>query len=890
MDATMGWLFEFLALAAAITAFISLRKVNRLTHDVDGLKRQLSAREATRAAAATSTPAPTMPNSDDISFTDTSKAPAPHVDVADIDDAQDDVQDSENWIERKVTTTPYTAEPNANEPALPGFVSRVKDNWMAWLGGISVALSGIFLAQYSIEAGMLGPIGRISLGLGTGFALHAAAEWFRRQHGQPHVAFAALAGGGSITLFAALVASLQYYALLSPMLSFFLLALVALGTMALALRHGPIVAALGIIGAYLVPAMVSTDEGNILVALAYSLIICASALLLLRYVYRTWLWWGMVAGALLWWLIALFDSNAAGFHGYYLGAFAYVLLALPDFNWTLNKRVNLGDGSYGLAPFHQILTAVERQLPLTGLLVILAQCLSIYAASDLANLNQWVWLVVVLLISSRFRETLYPLPWIALVGQCIAWLLTTVERQADAFIIRPVEDANVLWYLLGTGVIYTALGLRNFGRCRFAAVWASLALVAPVLLFVTAYLLTGNLISEAAWRITALLAGLAYLALATLGRRRRSADTLVVWLFFAGHFALSLAAVFSLDSTGLTVALALQIVSIAWIIRTFALPDLGWLLKLMVMLVITRLTFNPWLLDYPIDSHWTLWTYGGATLCALGSYWLLRGFDDAFSDGFNALKAWTEGASLHLFVLTCWTELRYWLYDGDVFFSDFTLLEAALYVNFFAIMSIVYYQRGRRSLSLQRIYSLIAFILLGLSTVSYLCIAFATLASLRWLTRDVGTTLVFNILLLAYGAPALAAWLVSKFHWHRLRRPGLLLAGVMAFGFVSLEIRHLWQSNVNLSLPTGSAELYTYSIVWLLIAVSTMLAGSWRLGANCYRAGLGILMLVILKIFLVDMGDLEGLLRVASFMGLGLGMLGVSFLHQKLQQPNSENV
>ena len=92
-------------------------------------------------------------------------------------------------------------------------------------------------------------------------------------------------------------------------------------------------------------------------------------------------------------------------------------------------------------------------------------------------------MVVILLISSRFRESLYHRPWIALVAQCSAWLLHTVERQADAFIIRPVEDASVLWYLLGTGAIYTALGLRNFGRCRFAAVWASLALVAPVLLY-----------------------------------------------------------------------------------------------------------------------------------------------------------------------------------------------------------------------------------------------------------------------------------------------------------------------------------------------------------------------------------------------------------------------
>ncbi len=38
------------------------------------------------------------------------------------------------------------------------------------------------------------------------------------------------------------------------------------------------------------------------------------------------------------------------------------------------------------------------------------------------------------------------------------------------------------------------------------------------------------------------------------------------------------------------------------------------------------------------------------------------------------------------------------------------------------------------------------------------------------------------------------------------------------------------------------------------------------------------------KLFLVDMSDLEGLLRVASFMGLGRGLLGRSYLHQRLQQ------
>jgi len=32
------------------------------------------------------------------------------------------------------------------------------------------------------------------------------------------------------------------------------------------------------------------------------------------------------------------------------------------------------------------------------------------------------------------------------------------------------------------------------------------------------------------------------------------------------------------------------------------------------------------------------------------------------------------------------------------------------------------------------------------------------------------------------------------------------------------------------------------------------------------------------------MSDLDGLLRVASFMGLGLSLLGLSYLHQSIQR------
>jgi uncharacterized membrane protein len=99
-----------------------------------------------------------------------------------------------------------------------------------------------------------------------------------------------------------------------------------------------------------------------------------------------------------------------------------------------------------------------------------------------------------------------------------------------------------------------------------------------------------------------------------------------------------------------------------------------------------------------------------------------------------------------------------------------------------------------------------------------------------------------------------------------------------------MQIRHLWQGAVDLDLPTSNGELYTYSVVWMLMAVVTILVAASRASKPIYQAGMGLLMLVIAKIFLVDMSDLEGLLRVASFLGLGLALLGIAYLYQRITE------
>jgi uncharacterized membrane protein len=46
-------------------------------------------------------------------------------------------------------------------------------------------------------------------------------------------------------------------------------------------------------------------------------------------------------------------------------------------------------------------------------------------------------------------------------------------------------------------------------------------------------------------------------------------------------------------------------------------------------------------------------------------------------------------------------------------------------------------------------------------------------------------------------------------------------------------------------------------------------------------ASLAVLVLVVAKVFLIDMSGLTGLLRVASFLGLGVGLLALGFIYRR---------
>ena len=92
-----------------------------------------------------------------------------------------------------------------------------------------------------------------------------------------------------------------------------------------------------------------------------------------------------------------------------------------------------------------------------------------------------------------------------------------------------------------------------------------------------------------------------------------AALTLACWMFFA--------------ETSLTVALAIQLALLARLARDQGDLVPRWLIKLLAMAVILRLSANPWLLSYPLQGlfglHWSLYGYGIPVLaCALAARWL----------------------------------------------------------------------------------------------------------------------------------------------------------------------------------------------------------------------------------------------------------------------------
>jgi len=272
-------MLEFFPFAVAIVALIvAIRAFNQTT----ALRERVYAleRAADRPAApATPPPIPTV----------VPQATAAPESISSAPEAPPIAPEAETQAPSATPPPISEAPPPPLPEAQPGFEERIGTRWVVWVGGLTLALGGFFMVRYSIEAGLIGPGVRTFLGGLFALALLGAGEWTRRKESISEIAAlpianipAILTAAGTAVAFATVYAAYALYGFLAPASAFILLGIVAMGTLAAALLHGPALAGLGVIGAFLTPVLVSSGKPDYWALYIYLAIVTAAAFGLAR--------------------------------------------------------------------------------------------------------------------------------------------------------------------------------------------------------------------------------------------------------------------------------------------------------------------------------------------------------------------------------------------------------------------------------------------------------------------------------------------------------------------------------------------------------------------------------------------------------------------------------
>ena len=103
--------------------------------------------------------------------------------------------------------------------------------------------------------------------------------------------------------------------------------------------------------------------------------------------------------------------------------------------------------------------------------------------------------------------------------------------------------------------------------------------------------------------------------------------------------------------------------------------------------------------------------------------------------------------------------------------------------------------------------------------------------------------------------------------------------------YLTLEVRTIFQGSVLKGGVMGDAEDYTYSAVWLAFGVALLATGILLKSQPARLASAAVVILTIAKVFLHDLAGVQGIYRALSFIGLGLVLMGIGWLYQRLLVP-----
>lgn len=224
------------------------------------------------------------------------------------------------------------------EPEARGFSFDFEDIFgrrlPIWGGGFALAIAGIFLVRFSIEAGLLTPAVRVAMGFAFGLALLAGAETafrFDARLGDPRVR-QALAGAGLATLYGAFYLAGTTYGLIGAGAAFLGLASVTAAAIALSFRFGLPSAIIGLVGGFAAPLLVDSESANVPLLSFYLALITGGLAWSGQAQGRSWLSYGALAAGLGWGALMMFAGVSDNSDFAALGLYLVVLgTVLPAF-------------------------------------------------------------------------------------------------------------------------------------------------------------------------------------------------------------------------------------------------------------------------------------------------------------------------------------------------------------------------------------------------------------------------------------------------------------------------------------------------------------------------------------------------------------------------------
>ncbi len=790
--------------------------------------------------------------------------------------------------------------PAAPTPPKESLESKIGARWTVLVGGLALALGAVFLVRYSIEAGLLGPGARITAGFLLSAILFAAGEYMRRHDSaRALLAFAGahnfagadvpaiLTGAAGIALFATIYAAYALYGFVGPAAAFVLLTAAGLLTLFLSVIHGPSLAALGALGSYVAPLLVSSAEPAPFPIVFHTLAVTAAVLGMARIRMWKWLAIGGLIGSLGW--------------GFLLGQIEAATVTQAELLLIGGlMAIYIGALLIGMHP-----TGLRDRSPDLIALVALAgvSALSLSYVNGDPLYPPLVSAILLCGILGAVASRWTPVAAAALIAGVLAAATVMLLAGPEAVGLDTMRIGAFAWTILGdqdlgrfalrSAAVALVVGIGCFlsaDRAAAAApltagMFAASGALAPLAILVVVYLRHVPFETRPAIGIAALIMAAIYAAMTEKLIARRPHDDMAPApaLYAAGAvLALSFAASVGLATRFIPISLSLGAAGTVWVGLYRPVRLLAWLAVGVAALAAVAVVFGPPLTMMEIGMtpilNGLILRFGLPALAILFAGETLR----RRRDGIEAAILQTIG--LVFAALFVAIEIRHWA-TGGVLSSDSPPglgEQGALTLAALAFSLGLQKIAGRTKNKVYEVASLIA----GILGAAAIAVAHFITANPLFTDYSVGESNVLNDLLPGYLLPALAAaWVAAAARPVRPRWYVLLVAALallLAFAYVTLTVRHVFQGQYLGGFEMSDAENWTYSAVWLVFGILLLAAGIF-LRSTMVRAASGLVIaVVIFKVFLFDMAALTGVLRAASFLGLGAVLIVIGRLYQRL--------